>query len=337
MARSPADDNEASAEAPGDASGAALSPAPRYKLVLAYLLCAVVWGTTWYAIRVTIAPGAYPTIVSVAARFAIAGAILLPLALMQRGWPRGKTLLWVMLAGILDALGYLLVYLGEERVSGGVAAVLFGTQPLILAALATATGMEKIRKSDLIGALISLGGVLLLFRDRLEVSAHQAIGVGLVIASVTVSTVYSMIMKRHASTVPTLVATTIFLVATAVTLGIAAIIHVASSGGGVPWPPPVKPTIALLYLALLGSVAAFLSYFWLLRRVSMLTTSTLVFVFPIVALIVDGLWEPMKLGGVAYLAVALTLLGLAVSVFGRRPGAEPKPSSSSSSSAASKP
>jgi drug/metabolite transporter (DMT)-like permease len=280
------------------------------------MLCAVVWGTTWYAIRVTIAPGAFPTIVSVAARFAIASVILLPMALLQGGWPRGKTLFWVLVAGVLDALGYLLVYLGEERVSGGVAAVLFGTQPLILAGLATATGMEKIRKTDLLGAVISLGGVALLFRDRLEVSAHQAIGVGLVIASVTISTIYSMIMKRHAGSVPTIVATTIFILATTVTLGIAAII--TGSGDGVPWPPPLEPTLALFYLALFGSVAAFLSYFWLLRRVSVLTTSTLVFVFPIVALIVDGLWEPMQLGPVAYFAVALTLLGLIVSTLGRR-------------------
>lgn len=295
----------------------ASSPSPdKLKLVLAYLLCAVVWGTTWFAIRVCIAPGGYPTVFAVAARFAIAGAILLPICLLRSkraDWPRGKTLAWVLLAGVLDALGYLLVYLGEERVSGGVAAVLFGTQPLILAALATATRMERITRSDLIGALISLGGVALLFRDRLEVSAAQAVGVVLMIASVVVSTTYSMIMKRHGSTVPTLVATTIFLLATAVTLGAAALV----TGSAPPWPLPGKATVALLYLAVFGSVAAFLSYFWMLRRVSIVTTSSLVFVFPLVALVADALWESAQLGGGAYVAVALTLAGLAVSTAGR--------------------
>lgn len=295
----------------------ALSPSSdKLKLVLAYLLCAVVWGTTWFAIRVCIGAGGYPTVFAVAARFAIAGAILLPLCLLRTTraeWPRGRTLGWVLVAGVLDAAGYLLVYLGEERVSGGVAAVLFGTQPLILAALATATGMEKISRSDLIGALISLSGVALLFRDRLEVSAGQAVGVALVIASVAVSTTYSMIMKRHAGAVSTLVATTIFILATAVTLGVAA----AITGAAPPWPLPMRPTLALLYLAAFGSVAAFLSYFWMLRRVSIVTTSTLVFVFPIVALIADALWETARLGAGAYAAVALTLLGLAVSTTGR--------------------
>jgi drug/metabolite transporter (DMT)-like permease len=278
----------------------------KVKLILAYLLCALVWGTTWFAIRVSIGPSAYPTVTSVALRFAIASLLLLPLSLGRSGWPRGRTLLWVLFAGVLDAAGYLLVYLG-------VAAVLFGTQPLIFAAFATATGSERITRIDLVGALVSLGGVLMLFLDRLEVSAGQAVGVLLVLSSVTVSTVYSMIMKRHAAAVPTLIATTIFLLATAVTLGIAALI----TGAAPPWPPPLRPTIALLYLAVFGSVVAFLSYFWLLRRVSMLTTSTLVFLFPLVALLADSLWEPMAMGGRAYLGVFVTLLGLAVSLVGR--------------------
>ncbi|MEZ4364183.1 MAG: EamA family transporter [Kofleriaceae bacterium] len=283
------------------------------KLALAYLLCALVWGTTWFAIRVNIGEGGYPTITAVAARFLIAGALLVPLAVRVRGWPRGRTLAWLVLAGALDAASYLLVYVGEERVSGGVAAVLFGTQPLIFAVLATATRTEPISRADLLGALVSLGGVALLFYDRLEVSAAQGVGVLLVLAAVAVSTVYSMIMKRHAAEVPTLVATTIFIGATAATLTFAAVIV----GAAPPWPPPARATIALAYLAVFGSVVAFFAYFWLLRRVRMITASTLVFVFPIVALLTDHLWEPMKIASNAYVGVAVTLLGLVLSLLGR--------------------
>ncbi|HEY0476873.1 MAG TPA: hypothetical protein VGD37_05085 [Kofleriaceae bacterium] len=47
-------------------------------VVAAYVACALIWGTTWYAIRVSIT--AYPTFVALALRFAIAAAILLPIA-----------------------------------------------------------------------------------------------------------------------------------------------------------------------------------------------------------------------------------------------------------------
>ena len=280
-------------------------------VVAAYLACALIWGTTWYAIRVCIGPGGYPTLSALALRFAIASAILLPLAARARPWPRGRQWWPLVLAGVLDAAGYLLVYLGEERVPGGLAAVIYGTQPLVLAILLTATRMEHFTRRHLAGAVLSLAGVAVIFVDRLEVSPRQAIGVALVLASVVVSTAYSMIMKRHGGRVPNLVATAIFLAVTAIVLGAIAVVARAS----LPWPPPGAPTAALAYLAVVGSVVAFLCYFWMLDRTSLLVASTLVFVFPLVALVTDALFErAITLGARAYLGAAITLAGLAVSL-----------------------
>ena len=278
-------------------------------VVLTYAACALIWGTTWFAIRACIV--AYPTYDAVALRFAIASVVLVPLALRARPWPRGRALGYLVFAGALDACAYLLVYLGEERVPGGVAAVVYGTQPLILALLLTAFRIERITRGHLIGAVISLVGVAVLFLDRLDVSARQALGVALVVAAVVVSTGYVMVMKRHAEGVPGIVSTTIFLGVTAVVLGAVAL----AARQPLPWPPPVWPTVALLYLAVIGSVIAFLAFFWLLARTSLQTTSTLVFVFPLVALAVDAVFErAISLGPRAYVGVAITLGGLAVSL-----------------------
>jgi drug/metabolite transporter (DMT)-like permease len=278
-------------------------------VVAAYLACALIWGTTWYAIRVSIA--AYPTLAAVALRFAIAAVILVPIAARSRPWPRGRAWGWLVLAGVLDAACYLLVYLGEERVPGAVAAVLYGTQPLILAVLLTAVRIERLTRRHLIGALVSLAGVIVLFLDRLDISARQAVGVGLVVGSVAIATIYSMIMKQKAAGGNGLVSTTIFLAVTAVVLGVVAL----AGGGAVPWPPPVQPMLALLYLAIVGSVIVFLLYFWLLDRTSLQVTSTLVFTYPLVAIVTDALFErELPLTGRAYLGAAITLSGLAVSL-----------------------
>jgi drug/metabolite transporter (DMT)-like permease len=278
-------------------------------VLAAYLACALIWGTTWYAIRVCIAE--YPTYAAVALRFAIASVILIPLAVRAKPWPRGKTWLWLVLAGVLDAIAYLLVYLGEERISGALAAVLYGTQPLILAVLLTVARIETLTRRHVLGALVSLAGVAVLFLDRLDVSTRQAVGVVMVIGSVVVATIYSMIMKQHAKRVHGLVATTIFLAVTALVLGVVAVI----AHEPMPWPLPVKPTLALLYLAVVGSVVAFLLYFWLLARTGLLVTSTLVFVYPLVAIVTDALFErELSLGARSYLGVAITLGGLAVSL-----------------------
>ena len=279
------------------------------RVLAAYLACAFIWGTTWYAIRVCIAD--YPTLAALALRFVIAVLILLPIAVRARPWPRGRAWVYLVLAGVLDAAAYLLVYLGEERVSGAVAAVLYGTQPLILAVLLTVARMERITRRHVIGAVVSLAGVTVLFLDRLDISAHQAVGVVMVIGSVVFATAYSMIMKRQSSSVHRVVSTTVFLGVTALVLSAVALV----AQEPMPWPPPIEATTALLYLAIIGTVVAFLVYFWLLGKTSLLVTSTLVFVFPLVALVTDALFErELPLNGRAYLGVAITLLGLGVSL-----------------------
>ena len=284
-------------------------------VVAAYLACALIWGTTWYAIRVSIA--AYPTLIAVALRFAIAAAVLLPLAARIRPWPRGRAWGWLALAGAFDASAYLLVYLGEERVPGAVAAVLYGTQPLILAVLLTATRIERLTRRHMVGAVVSLCGVTVLFLDRLDISAQQAVGVAMVTGSVVMATLYAMIIKQKAHALPHLVTAAVFLTVTALLLGVVAL----CAPGNVPWPPPASPTLALLYLALVGTVGAFGLFFWLLNKVSLQVSSTLVFVFPLIALVTDALFErEIPLTARAYAGAAITLGGLAVSLRRREPG-----------------
>ena len=297
-----------------------MSPGGKAPLVVAYAACALIWGTTWYAIRACIGGAdGYPTWEALALRFVIAGALIIPFGLAARPWPRDRaTWIWIVVAGVLDAVGYALVYLGEERVSGGLAAVLYGTQPLVIALLMRLTGLDRVRRADVIGALIALVGVAALFADRIDVSWQQGVGVLLVLGSVIVSAVYSTIMKRRAADVNPAATTTIFLGVTAIVLGT---IVLARGPAPVVWPPPLGPTLALLYLAVVGTVVAFVVYFWLLRRVSVMTTSTLVFVFPLIALAVDAAFErELQLEPRAYVGVALTLCGLAISVRGRARG-----------------
>jgi drug/metabolite transporter (DMT)-like permease len=273
------------------------------------MACALIWGTTWYAIRVS--REGFALFDAVALRFAIAALILVPLALRARPWPKGRAWSYLVLAGVLDAASYMLVYMGEDHVPGGVAAVLYGTQPLILALLLAGTRMEPLTRKHVVGAIVSLAGVGVLALDRFDVAPDQALGVLLVLGSVVVSTIYSMIMKRHGEGVSSLVATAIFIGVTAIVLGTVALV----AGEPVPWPVPVAPTLALLYLAIVGSVTAFLVYFWLLARTTLVLTSTLVFVYPLVALAVDAAFErAITLGPRAYVGAAITLAGLGVSL-----------------------
>jgi drug/metabolite transporter, DME family len=73
--------------------------------------------------------------------------------------------------------------------------------------------------------------------------------------------------------------------------------------------------VALLYLAIVGSVLVFLAYFVLLRRVTLMTVATLAVLEPIVALAVDALGEhDVVLPARGFAGVAVTIAGVAASV-----------------------
>lgn len=287
------------------------------KLVVAYLVCALVWGTTWFAIRVSIGEGGYPTIAAAALRFTVATALIVPLYLLgvARPGPRGlRQWGWLCGAGVLNALGYALVYIAEESLSGGLTAVLFGTEPLMAAILVTVTRTESVARTDVGGALVSLGGIAIIFWDRLEVSANQGTAVGIVLMAVLVSTSYTLIVKRHATGVHPLASAGVFLTVTAVSLWIATLL----TWRDLPWPPPFEPTAALVYLGVFGSVVTFSAYFYLLARVSVMTLMTMVFVVPVVALGVDLLWEDqVEILPRTWLGIAITLGGVILGLLAR--------------------
>ncbi len=287
---------------------------------LVYATCALIWGTTWFAIRRCIGAGGYPTFTAAALRFAIAGVLLG--GLYALGWGRpgprsARQLGALVLCGALGALAYALIYAGEQSISGGLAAVMYGTFPLFTALIATLGRVESVTRRGLGGSALALVGIAIVFADRLEVSHAQGGAVLLVLGSVVVSSLYSTILKRAASGVHPLAATGVFLGTAAVALGL---LVPCVEHRPLPWPPPPGPTVALFYLAIVGSVLVFLAYFVLLKRVTLMTLSTLAVVEPIVALAVDTVGErEIVLDARSYAGVAVTIAGVTLSVLKRAP------------------
>ena len=209
-------------------------------------------------------------------------------------------------------LGYGLVYAGETRISGGLAAVIFGLLPLMTGVATFLAGTERPPARFFAGSLVALGGIAIIYADRMTASANQALGVALVFASVLVCAIYTIILKRHASDTDPLATNLPFLSAAALSL----LLFAASYERQLPpWPPAVRPTVALLYLAVFGSVITFALYFYLLRRMSVTAASTLVFVEPVLALLIDaGFEREIRLGARSYAGAAVTLLGVAISL-----------------------
>jgi drug/metabolite transporter (DMT)-like permease len=183
--------------------------------------------------------------------------------------------------------------------------------PIFTAVLAALTGTERPSAASVVGALISLGGIAILFEGRLAVSAEQASAVATLLGAVLLGTGFNIVIKRKAAGVHPFVQSAWFLGTTAVAMVLLAV----AKGESPTWPPPAGPSLAVLYLAIVGSVIAFASFFYLLQNARLMVASTVVLVQPVIALFVDAIWETERLGIWSYVGAVVTVVGVAVSLF----------------------
>lgn len=288
-----------------------IAPISKAKVVAAYVLCGAIWGTTWYGIRLCIQPGAYEAYPAAALRFTISAVFLALIWLFRRkhiAVPVRSKAQWIMLAGLFSGVSYGLLYMAERHISGGLAAVISATGPLVTGIIAAVTKTEKLSRITVIGSVIALLGIAMVFHDRLQVSPEQAAAVGILVFNCFCSASSNVVMKRHSHGISPLATNTLFFVACSTLLWFGAAV---TGQLKLPSPLPMVPTLALLYLTVFGTLVTFGSFFYLLRHVRLSTAMTLAFVTPTIALLIDSIFEKqIVLSAESYAGMALVLVGV---------------------------
>jgi drug/metabolite transporter (DMT)-like permease len=283
------------------------------RIVLAYVVCALIWGTSWYGVRVSVAPEGFPPFTAALLRYAITIFLFVPIWFFNRRNLRKTSLQeasWIAISGLLSGLGYVLLYKACQQMSGGLAAVLFATSPLFALLLAATTRVEGLTRAATLGSIIAFSGVVLVFWDRMQVSTAQGLAAGLLILTAFLSAASNVCLKRHAHHVPTITVNTIFFVSATALLLIVALVTGELKFS---YPLPYAATTAVLYLAIVCTFAAFICYFYFLKHVRLSSAMSLSFIIPIVALIVDALFERQaSLDLQTYVGIAGVLLGVAI-------------------------
>ena len=136
-------------------------------------VCALIWGTTWYAI--TFQLGAVDPVVSVVMRFAIAAAVL-ALVVKATGGKLAMTRpqhLMAMGQGFFSfAISYAFVYASEEKIASAVVAVIFAALAFLNLILFRVASKQKAAPAAWLGAGMGVIGVAVL-------SGGEVMGAGL--------------------------------------------------------------------------------------------------------------------------------------------------------------
>lgn len=140
-----------------------------YKLILAILTVAIVWGTTYLGIRVaveTIPPWFVTGIRQSIAALLLLGFLVYKKQLRWIGFKNLKTQIILSSLMIIIANGFTTI--AEKHISSSLASVLTATSPIIVFLGSVLMNLEKFKTKSVLGLALGFSGILLIFWNGLQ-------------------------------------------------------------------------------------------------------------------------------------------------------------------------
>ncbi len=284
---------------------------------LVWLLLCLIWGSTWLFIKLGLAN--LPPFTFAGIRFVIAFTILFAIIKARRlSLPRTSAD-WVLLAvtGVLSfSLNYGLVFWGEQYISSGLAALLQATIPafgLVIAHFYLPG--EQITPARIFGIVMGVAGVGVVFSNQLSVAGPRALAgcAALVLGSACAAYANVLVKKYGAKLNPAILAGGQMLFGLVPLL----LIGVPLEGNPLRLHWTRMAMVALFYLAIVGSVVAFLLYYWLVQHMDVTKTMLVALVTPVVAVLLGMIVLNEKLNWRTFAGGALIISGIGMIVLRR--------------------
>jgi drug/metabolite transporter (DMT)-like permease len=289
---------------------------PSLTAIVWITLC-LIWGTTWIVIKIGLED--LPPISFAAIRFLLATAILFVLLRVQRiPLPKGREWRLLALTGMLQfAINYSLVFWGEQHIPSGLTAVLQASLSVFGLVLAWIfLPSERITPVKIMAVCLGVAGVVVVFSDQLRVQSMIAFiaSVGVVISGYAAAQAAILVKAKGGSLHP---ATMLF---GQMVCGLPPNVAYGFIVEGNPfvfhwtW----QAMTAVLYLAVLGTVAAFWLFYWLLRRVESTIATMISVVTPLIAVVIGWIVLDERLPPQTSLGGLLIISSIALIALRRR-------------------
>src|ERR1044071_7114146 len=280
------------------------------KARVVWLVLCGIWGSTWLFIKLGLED--LPPLTFAGIRFVISCAIIFSI-IRIRGLqlPRARAD-WILLAvtGTLSfGLNYGLVFWGEQHISSGLDALLQATLPafgLVFAHFHLPS--ERLSWTKIGGVVLGVFGVGVVFSNQLVVSGRQALaGCVALVLSAMFAAYSNVLVKTYGKHLDPAV-----LSAGQMLFGLFLLLAVGLPLEGNPfrlhWTP--MAVIAMLYLAIVGSVIAFLLYYWLVLNMDVTKSMLIALVTPVVAVILGMILLDEEFGWRTLAGGAMIMLGI---------------------------
>jgi drug/metabolite transporter (DMT)-like permease len=278
--------------------------------VILYALTVLIWGTTWFAIKLQV--GHAPNEISILYRAILAAACLLIWCRIKKLNLRFKARDHLYLCGLglaMFSVHQLFVYHATGYLVSGVIAVVFSGVSFLSIANNYIFFRTKPTFNILLGALIGISGLCVFFWDEItDVMLQQNTLKGFALAgtgTVIFSLGSSISRRNHAHGLEIIPSMTIGMMYGA----LAMFIYALTQSSPFVLPNSMVYWTSLLYLVIPGSIVAFLCYLKLIKNIGPELAGYTAVLFPVVALLVSSVLEGYMLSMSDLLGLICVILG----------------------------
>ena len=232
--------------------------------------------------------------------FVIAYLLKMPVRIGKSAIARSSLIGFFLHACYLGGVFYSI----SRGLPAGVAAVVTSLQPVLVSILAVKVLGEQLRKSQIVGLLLGLCGVILVlgpsFNSHIPTAGIIAIAVALI-----GSTTATLLQKRVGADIPLVAGTAYQYLFTGLVLGVIAL---GTGNTHIIWSS--RFTAAFVWLVLVLSVGAILLLLWLLNSGSAASVSSLFYLVPPATAIEAFFLFGEKVNTQGFLGIGVTALGV---------------------------
>ena len=280
----------------------------RTRIILGFVIISLIWGSTWMVIKVglqSISP-----IYGVLLRFMLAAGILYGLVRLKRidlPWDKTAVILYLNLGLLSFSIPFALVYWGEQYIGSGLASVLFGAYPFVVA-LGSHYFLpaERLNAGKIGGVMLGFIGVVIIFWSDLADKDTSLWGMTAILVSTVMQGTSLVIVKRINHPV-----SPISLTLGGLLFGILLLVPLAlisEDATKIRFDPVGIGSIA--FLGILGTIVALVVYYWLMKKVEIVYLSLVSFVTPVVAVMFGTMILGEELSSRVFVGAAFVLTGI---------------------------
>lgn len=275
-----------------------------------FTIPAVIWGSTWYAIKFQL--GTVDPLLSVAYRFILAGILLIIFCILsgrKMKFSAHEHFLMLLLGLCLFGLNYWFVYQAETILTSGVVAVIFSLIIFFNIFFNAILLKGKIKKDVIVGAVLGVAGTSLLFKNELEnisISGGNWIVFLLCLGGLTFASLGNILSAyKQQKKVPVLQANAYGMLYG----GLAMFIMVIVLNKPLLFDYTINYSASLLYLSIFGSIVAFSTYLKLLGEIGPDRSIYIALITPAIALLISTFFEGYKWDIYAFMGIVLLFSG----------------------------